>query len=214
MRRFFKWLLVVVVVVVAALAVNAYIVNGEVQPATADIGRIIDLPGPDLQVQELGPRDAPAIVLLHCYVCSMKWWQPVAQTLSEDHRVIMVDLIGHGGSEKPTSGYEIPNQAKQVFHRFWRGDPSRARTVGGTGLGLAIAMEDANLHGGWLTAWGRPDMGAQFRLTLPRKAGHILETSPLPLVPRDLVDLPLPPLPVETPELPGLDSGTLRAATP
>ncbi len=30
-------------------------------------------------------------------------------------------------------------------------------------------------------------MGAQFRLTLPRKAGAILETSPLPLVPRDLV---------------------------
>jgi len=48
-------------------------------------------------------------------------------------------------------------------------------------------MEDANLHGGWLTAWGRPAMGAQFRLTLPRKAGAILETSPLPLVPRDLV---------------------------
>jgi len=45
----------------------------------------------------------------------------------------------------------------------------------------------ANLHGGWLTAWGRPAMGAQFRLTLPKKVGAILETSPLPLVPRDLV---------------------------
>ena len=78
-------------------------------------------------------------------------------------------------------------QSKQVFHRFWRGDPARARTVGGTGLGLAISMEDANLHGGWLTAWGRPGMGAQFRLTLPRKAGTILEASPLPMVPRDLV---------------------------
>ena len=83
-------------------------------------------------------------------------------------------------------GFEA-SQARQVFHRFWRGDAARARTVGGTGLGLAIAMEDANLHGGWLTAWGRPAMGAQFRLTLPRKAGAILETSPLPLVPRDLV---------------------------
>ena len=67
-------------------------------------------------------------------------------------------------------GFEA-SQAKQVFHRFWRADPARARTVGGTGLGLAIAMEDANLHGGWLTAWGRPGLGAQFRLTLPRTAG-------------------------------------------
>ena len=73
-----------------------------------------------------------------------------------------------------------------MFHRFWRADPSRARRSAGTGLGLSIAMEDANLHGGWLTAWGRPGMGAQFRLTLPRKAGAILETSPLPLVPRDV----------------------------
>ena len=55
-------------------------------------------------------------------------------------------------------GFEA-SQAKQVFHRFWRADPARARTVGGTGLGLAISMEDANLHGGWLTAWGRPGWG-------------------------------------------------------
>jgi two-component system sensor histidine kinase MtrB len=48
-------------------------------------------------------------------------------------------------------------------------------------------MEDANLHGGWLTAWGRPGLGAQFRLTLPRRLGMVLRTSPLPLVPRDLV---------------------------
>ena len=27
---------------------------------------------------------------------------------------------------------------------------------GGTGLGLSIALEDAQLHGGWLEAWGRP----------------------------------------------------------
>ena len=61
--------------------------------------------------------------------------------------------------------------------------------MGGTGLGLAIAMEDANLHNGWLTAWGRPGLGAQFRLTVPRKAGGILQQSPLPLVPRDIVGL-------------------------
>jgi two-component system sensor histidine kinase MtrB len=48
-------------------------------------------------------------------------------------------------------------------------------------------MEDANLHGGWLTAWGRPGLGAQFRLTLTRRLGMVLRTSPLPLVPRDLV---------------------------
>ena len=103
---------------------------------------------------------------------------PIDILIESDDAAVAVAVRDHG------IGFEA-SQAKQVFHRFWRADPSRARTVGGTGLGLAIAMEDANLHGGWLTAWGRPDMGAQFRLTLPRKAGDILETSPLPLVPRD-----------------------------
>jgi len=105
---------------------------------------------------------------------------PIDILIESDEAAVAVAVRDHG------VGFEA-SQARQVFHRFWRGDAARARAVGGTGLGLAIAMEDANLHGGWLTAWGRPAMGAQFRLTLPRKAGAILETSPLPLVPRDLV---------------------------
>ena len=105
---------------------------------------------------------------------------PIDIFIESDDAAVAIAVRDHG------VGFQA-SQARQVFHRFWRGDVSRARAVGGTGLGLSIAMEDANLHGGWLTAWGRPAMGAQFRLTLPRKAGTILETSPLPLVPRDLV---------------------------
>ncbi|GAA1131753.1 MtrAB system histidine kinase MtrB [Nocardioides aquiterrae] len=79
-----------------------------------------------------------------------------------------------------------PGEASMVFNRFWRADPARARTSGGTGLGLSIALEDTHLHGGWLQAWGRPGEGAQFRLTLPRRAGGVLRHSPLPLVPTDV----------------------------
>ncbi|MDN5570809.1 MAG: HAMP domain-containing histidine kinase [Propionibacteriaceae bacterium] len=76
-------------------------------------------------------------------------------------------------------------QAHQVFSRFWRADPSRQRTVGGSGLGLSIALENAELHGGWLNAWGRPGHGAQFRLTLPRTPGGLVAESPLPVVPHE-----------------------------
>ncbi|MBY9076455.1 HAMP domain-containing histidine kinase [Nocardioides sp. WL0053] len=76
-------------------------------------------------------------------------------------------------------------ESAMVFNRFWRADPARARTTGGTGLGLSIALEDAHLHGGWLQAWGEPGNGAQFRLTLPRRAGDRISRSPLSLVPAD-----------------------------
>ena len=110
---------------------------------------------------------------------------PVDVLLAGDDHAVAVAVRDHG------VGFEA-SQAKQVFLRFWRADPARARTVGGTGLGLAISMEDANLHGGWLTGWGRPGLGAQFRLTVPRRAGDVLETSPLPMTPRDLPVLALP----------------------
>ncbi len=116
--------------------------------------------------------------------------RPVDIWLAADPDAVAVAVRDHG------VGFEAA-QAKQVFIRFWRADPARARTLGGTGLGLAISMEDANLHRGWLTAWGRPGMGAQFRLTLPRRAGGILESSPLPMVPRDLATAVLPSEPIE-----------------
>lgn len=106
--------------------------------------------------------------------------RPIDVFVASDDQAVAVAVRDHG------VGFEA-NQAKMVFHRFWRADPARARTIGGTGLGLSISMEDARLHGGWLNAWGRPGMGAQFRLTLPRRAGAVLEQSPLPVVPRDLV---------------------------
>jgi two-component system sensor histidine kinase MtrB len=74
-----------------------------------------------------------------------------------------------------------PEEAARVFDRFWRADPSRARTIGGTGLGLAISIEDAHLHGGWLQAWGQAGEGAVFRLTLPCRPGGHIDASPLAL---------------------------------
>ena len=81
-----------------------------------------------------------------------------------------------------------PGESAMVFNRFWRADPARARTSGGTGLGLSISLEDTHLHGGWLQAWGRPGEGAQFRLTLPRRAGEPLRRSPISLIPDDAVE--------------------------
>lgn len=89
----------------------------------------------------------------------------------------------------------------RVFDRFWRADPSRRRTLGGTGLGLSIAQEDTALHHGWLQVWSMPDRGACFRLTIPRRRGERIDSSPLPLPPVDAGEqaftgpIVMPPLP-------------------
>jgi two-component system sensor histidine kinase MtrB len=100
----------------------------------------------------------------------------VVVTVGADRDAVAVTVRDHGCGLGP-------GEEQLVFERFWRADPSRARTVGGTGLGLSIALEDARLHGGWLQAWGEPGRGSVFRLTLPRRAGEELAGSPLPLEP-------------------------------
>ncbi len=104
--------------------------------------------------------------------------RPVIVHVCGDEDAVAIAVRDHG------VGFPAAD-AQQVFSRFWRADPARARRVGGTGLGLSIALEDARLHGGWLNAWAQPGQGAQFRLTLPRRLGSILEASPWPVVPPD-----------------------------
>jgi two-component system sensor histidine kinase MtrB len=100
----------------------------------------------------------------------------VVVTVAADRDTVAIAVRDHGVGL-------APGEEQRVFERFWRADPSRARTVGGTGLGLAISLEDARLHGGWLQAWGEKGRGSVFRLTMPREAGRPLAGSPLPLGP-------------------------------
>lgn len=102
----------------------------------------------------------------------------VVVTVGADGHAVAVTVRDYGVGLQP-------GQLAMVFNRFWRADPARARTTGGTGLGLAISLEDTQLHGGWLQVWGAPGAGAQFRVTVPCRAGEPLGHSPLPLIPPD-----------------------------
>ena len=129
-----KSVLILLVILVGLIVINAIALNGETRSAAVSAagGEIVDpegspaalqvfdepaRTGPEQQGGKAGRPQAdapPPIVLLHCFGCSSQWWNPVLPALSERHRVIRIDLIGHGGSEKPKSGYEIETQAAAV----------------------------------------------------------------------------------------------------
>jgi pimeloyl-ACP methyl ester carboxylesterase len=140
MGRRWKIAIVVVGALVVLLAINTLLVEDETKPAVVTVagGRILHLPAGDMQVLERGPREDPPIVLIHCYTCSIAWWQRMIPLLDRRHRVVAIDLRGFGGSEKPTSGYAIEDQAAFVAEALARLDVHGA-TVVGQSLGGTVA---------------------------------------------------------------------------
>jgi pimeloyl-ACP methyl ester carboxylesterase len=150
MRRRWTIGIGVILVLLALLVVNALAVDGETESAQVTVpgGRILDLPDGELQVRESGPRDEAPIVLIHCFSCAMDWWDGMLPMLKRKHRVIAVDLLGHGGSEKPGSGYTPQNQARVVSEALERLRVSNATVVGhslGGSVTVALAREHPQL---------------------------------------------------------------------
>ena len=141
MRRGWKIALGIVAALVVLLAVNAVTVDHETKSAevTEPGGRILALDGGEMQVVEHGPRGASPIVLIHCFSCAIDWWDRMMPLIDRHHRVVAVDLLGHGGSEKPTSGYTVPNQADLVAQALDRLGVRNA-TVVGHSLGGSVAV--------------------------------------------------------------------------
>jgi signal transduction histidine kinase len=63
-------------------------------------------------------------------------------------------------------GFE-PDSVQQLFRPFQQADGSLTRRFGGVGLGLAICHGLVQLMGGGISADGRPNGGASFRVDLP-----------------------------------------------
>ncbi len=150
MRRGWKILIGAVLAIAVLLGLNTLIVDGETKPAgvTEPGGRVLDLQGGKLEVVEQGPRSGEPIVLIHCFTCAINWWNRMTPRLARAHRVVAVDLLGHGGSEKPTSGYSVSNQADLVAQALAKLGVTDAEIVGhslGGAVAVALAQQSPRL---------------------------------------------------------------------
>lgn len=146
MKRFAIRIFVLLLLLGAVLAINAVVLDAETRGAeeTADGGRILKLTRVDVQVFDEKAKnpnvEGAPIVLLHCFACSSQWWEPILPLLSQSHRVIRIDLLGHGGSEKPKNGYGIDDQANAVAEALNQ-LKVRGATVVGHSMGGQVAVK-------------------------------------------------------------------------
>ena len=150
MARWLKITLGVIAGLIVLLLLNALVVSNATKDAyVRDRGaRLVETSNGTLQVLEQGnPRGTP-IVLIHCYTCSMSWWDDLVPLLERDHRVIRVDLLGHGGSDKPSAGYSIEDQATAVAEALAKLGVVNATVVGhslGGSVVTALAQQSPQL---------------------------------------------------------------------
>ena len=82
------------------------------------------------------------------------------------NRWCMVAVRDHGPGLSETD-------LERMFQRFYRGDPSRARSPrSGSGLGLAIVQQIALSQGGMVRASNHPQGGALLELLVPRSGAR------------------------------------------
>jgi pimeloyl-ACP methyl ester carboxylesterase len=173
----------VVVALAVLLGLNALVTGKETKNAEVTVagGRILELPGGDLQIVDRGPRNGSPIVLLHCFTCAIDWWDRMMPRLERRHRVVAVDLLGHGGSEKPSDDYSVENQADVVAEALGRLGVEDATVVGhslGGAVSVGLAERSPRLVNRVViidtTAGGEADLGLLAKLTFTPVLGEAL----------------------------------------
>jgi pimeloyl-ACP methyl ester carboxylesterase len=109
-------------------------------------GDMMDVAGTRLHVRDSGPKDAPVLVMLHGFGASLHTWEPWAQALADEYRVIRFDLPGSGLSAPDATGdYSDARSMHLLIALMDRLGVARATLVGNS-MGGRIAWTFAAQH--------------------------------------------------------------------
>lgn len=147
--------------------------------------RLVDAAGQTWRVRESGPRDGPALVLIHGFSHSLETWEPVADALEDDYRIIRFDLPGHGlTGARADSAYSVDESVEQVAALLDEIAPERF-TLGGNSLGGLISWRFAARHADrvaglvLISPGGYPNLGVgDAPAPIPAQVRLFLNTAP------------------------------------
>ena len=111
--------------------------------APADIVTVADT---RLHVRDDGPKEAPALLLLHGFGASLHTWEPWAQALAGPYRVLRVDLPGHGLSPPDPTGNYTDTRSLQLLLALLDQLGLQRVSVIGNSMGGRIAWTMAVRH--------------------------------------------------------------------
>ena len=87
-------------------------------------------------------HEGDAIIFLHFGGGNLMIWQRAVPYFQDRYRLILVDLRGHGKSDRPETGYHIDEMARDVVGMMAQLELERAHIVGSS-LGAEVALSIA-----------------------------------------------------------------------
>lgn len=122
------------------------------------------------RIAYLDAGSGPPVILLHGFGGALWQWEYQQAALSASHRVITLDLLGAGWSDKPDIEY-TPDQILESFHGFMDAVGVQRASLVGNSMGAGVAMGMA--------------------LTYPERVDRLVLIAGLPDRVRDKVTSPL-----------------------
>ena len=99
--------------------------------------------GARVRVRMEGPKDAPALILIHGFTYSLESWDAWAKALSGDYRVIRYDLLGHGLTGPDPQQRYAPTKRAQFFEKLMDALEVERAVLAGNSLGGMVAWHTA-----------------------------------------------------------------------
>ncbi|WGY01671.1 alpha/beta hydrolase [Nocardioides sp. QY071] len=106
----------------------------------------VEVHGARVAYRAWGPRGAPVVVLVHGGAAHAGWWDHVAPALTPRHRVVALDLTGHGSSDA-RSRYDLLSWADEIEAVGTAEAEGDVFSVAGHSLGSVAALVTAYRHG-------------------------------------------------------------------
>jgi pimeloyl-ACP methyl ester carboxylesterase len=169
-RNFIVGLLVVVALIAVALW---YFSEPDIPRAALEAkyaagpSEFVILPdGARAHVRDQGPRNAPALILVHGSNASYLTWEPWAKRLSDTVRVVTIDMPGHGLTGAVPNGDYSPEGMAKFIGEVADKLGLQTFALGGNSMGGGVAARFAEEHPDRVTHLILVDAGG-----LPSKQG-------------------------------------------
>ncbi|RYY27972.1 MAG: alpha/beta hydrolase [Sphingomonadales bacterium] len=138
------WVLLGFVVLIAALIGWSGYIGGKIDKALPAEGQRMQVDGVDFHYIDLGPRDAPPIVMIHGILSNWRvFTYALAPAMARDHRVVVIDRPGWGHSRLTGARLDIAAQGEAIVALIDRLGLKKPLLVGhsmGGAVSLAIAL--------------------------------------------------------------------------